>query len=70
MFFRSVARPADVRLEVFCLLGKRIRVLDRGFKSGGKLTVRFDATGLATGVYFYTLRTGDFSLTKKMVVLR
>jgi hypothetical protein len=33
-------------------------------------SVVFDAKGLATGVYFYTLVTGDKKITQKMVLLR
>lgn len=66
----TLPRPGDVRLEVFDLLGKRVRVLERGFKPIGEHEVTFDATGLPSGVYFYTLTAGDFAQTRKMVVVR
>jgi len=39
-------------------------------KSPGQYEVRFNAKGLASGVYFYQIRAGDFILTKKLVLLK
>ena len=66
----SLPNPSEIRIEVFDLLGKRVRMLEKGFKSSGEHEITFDATGLPSGVYFYTLSAGDFSQTRKMVVLR
>lgn len=66
----TLRHPSDIQLEVFDLLGNRVRVLENGFKSSGEHEITFDATGLPSGVYFYTLSAGDFTQTRKMVVLR
>lgn len=66
----SLPRPADVRLEVFDLLGKRLRVLEKGFKPAGEHEVTFDAGGLPSGLYFYTLTADNFTQTRKMVVVK
>lgn len=66
----TLSDPSDIRLEVFDLLGKRVRLLESGFKSIGEHVVTFDASGLGSGVYFYTLTAGDFSQTRKMVVVK
>ena len=39
-------------------------------KEEGSYQVEFDATGLPSGVYFYSLQTGDFINTRKMIILR
>lgn len=66
----TLPRAAEVRLEVFNVIGERVRVLENRTKPAGEYEVSFDATGLGSGIYFYTLRAGDFVTTKTMVVLR
>jgi len=57
-------------LRVYDLLGREVaqfvdEVQDAGFKS-----VEFDASGLASGVYFYRLVVGDYIAAKKLVVVK
>jgi hypothetical protein len=66
----ALAGPSEIRLEIFDVLGKRVRVVDHGHKSMGEYEIQFDATGLAPGTYFYSLSAGNFRQTKKMVLLR
>ena len=66
---------ADVRLEVFNLLGQRVRLLHDGPLPLGYHTVEWDGRSdpgneVASGVYFYRLGRDDVSLTKKMVLLK
>ena len=65
-----LARTGRVRLQIYNAFGERVAVLEDGIKSAGEYDVSFDATSLSSGVYFYSLTTGDFSQTKKMVLLR
>lgn len=66
----SLFRPSDVTLSVFDLLGRETRVLASGTKSAGRYEVTFDATNVTAGIYFYRLTTGDFTVTKTLVILR
>ena len=50
-----IPRSAFVTLEVFDLLGRSVRTLVNGEQGFGPHSVRFDASGLASGVYFYRL---------------
>ncbi len=59
-----------VTLKVYDVLGNEIMTLVNGEESAGKYKVEFDATGLPSGVYFYSLQTGDFINTRKMIILR
>lgn len=59
-----------VMLEVFNLLGQRVSVLINSEMEKGKHRISFNAEGLASGIYFYRLRAGGSSITKKMVVLK
>ncbi len=58
------------KLAVYDLLGREVSVLVDGWRVSGVYQAKFDATGLASGVYFYRLTAGDFAQTKKFVVLR
>ncbi len=57
-------------LTVFDLLGRDIATLVDDVKEPGTYLVRFDATGLATGVYHCRLKTGNTVLTRPMVLLK
>jgi hypothetical protein len=59
-----------VRLAVYDLLGREVTVLVDGKKAPGEYDVRFDATGLSSGMYLYRLTAGSFVQTMKMIVLR
>jgi hypothetical protein len=59
-----------VTLKVYDLLGREVATLVNERKAPGSYSVSFDASGLASGVYFYRLEAGNFMQTKKLIVLR
>ena len=59
-----------VTLSVFDLLGREIAVLESGFKTAGRHTVRFDGENLPSGVYFYRLRAGESLSQKRMILVK
>lgn len=59
-----------VSLKVYDILGNEIAVLVNDYKTAGKYEVDFNASNLVSGIYFYKLIAGDFSETRKMVLLR
>jgi hypothetical protein len=66
----SIARQSRVRLELFNLLGERLSVLVDEERPAGTYAERLDGTRLASGVYIYRLEAGDFTASKKLVLLR
>lgn len=66
----SLARTADARLAVYDLAGREVAVLAQGLQAAGAHTSRFDATGLASGVYIATLEAEGRSLATKLVLLK
>lgn len=66
----TLNRSADVRLEVHNSLGQKVELLVNELLESGNHSVEFDASGLATGVYFYTLSTPYFTQTKKMLLVK
>ena len=66
----SIPIPQRATLKIFDLLGREVRVLlDEVLKAGNHFVV-FDATTLASGVYFYQLRAGNQTQVRKMLLLR
>lgn len=59
-----------ITLMVFDALGREVTILQEGLKSAGVHTVDFDATGLASGIYFYKLTTSSGTEVKKMILLK
>jgi hypothetical protein len=67
----TLAEPSNVTLSVFNARGQLVERLMEGEQMDvGPHTVPFDANGLASGVYFYRLQTGEFTQMKKMVLLK
>jgi hypothetical protein len=59
-----------VKLTVYDLLGREVRVLVNEPLQAGYHRASFDATGLSSGVYFYRIQTGSFVDVKKLLLLR
>ena len=57
------------QLTIYDLLGREVAVLVDGVVAAGRHSVRFDGTGLASGVYIYRLESGGKVETRKMVLL-
>lgn len=66
----TLPKAAFVELSVYDLLGREVAVLEKGLKPAGKYKIPFNSTGLSSGVYFYSLRVGDATETKRMVLLK
>jgi hypothetical protein len=64
--------PADdhVSVRVFDMMGREVAVLVEGRQKAGSYEVRFDAQGLASGVYFCRLRAGAFVRARMMLLVR
>jgi hypothetical protein len=59
-----------VALLVYNVLGQRVAELVNEEKDAGHYEYRFNATGLASGVYLYRLQAGSFMQTRKLVVVK
>jgi hypothetical protein len=68
-------KDAVVTLEVYNVIGQKVRTLVQGFRPAGTHKVVWDGLNdlgesMTTGIYFYKLRAGDVVLTKKMALVR
>jgi hypothetical protein len=66
----ELAASSMVRLSVYDILGREVSILVNERKNAGTYEVKFDASGLASGVYFYRLQARDVQRTRKLVVLK
>ncbi len=61
---------AEVVLQVYDVLGRKVRTLTDNMEQAGTHEVSFDASDLASGVYFCRLKAGDYSAVKAMMLLK
>ncbi|MDA3862211.1 MAG: cellulase family glycosylhydrolase [Melioribacteraceae bacterium] len=62
--------PQNVTLQIYDILGSEIATLVNKKQAPGNYEVKFDASNLPTGIYFYKLQSGDFTQSKKMILLK
>lgn len=66
----SVATPGFVSLEIFDILGRDVATVVNDHLIAGTYHVPFEASGLASGLYFYQLRTAGVVLTRTMTLVK
>ena len=59
-----------ITLKVFDVLGREVATLVDEVKVAGEHSVTFDARNLPSGVYFYQMKSGTFSVTRKLVLMK
>ncbi len=67
---KNFSSQRTVQLKIYDVLGREIATLVNKKQTPGFYKVKFDASKLNSGVYFYTLRVGDFVSTKKMILMK
>lgn len=66
----SVAKAGMVTLKVYNTMGQEVASLVNEAKEIGSYEVNFNAANLSSGVYFYEINAGDFTSTKKMMLIK
>ena len=61
---------SEVTLKVYNVLGNEVATLVDEYKPAGSYETKFDASGLASGIYFYQLKAGTFVQTNKMAYVK
>ena len=61
---------SHVKLLIYDILGREIKTLVDKVKSPGKYKISWNASGLADGIYLYSLKAGNYSETKKLILLK
>lgn len=66
----SIPNAAQLALKVYNTLGQEVATLAEGHYSAGTYNAQWDASGLADGMYFYKLQTGNYTEVKKLILLK
>ncbi len=66
----AVPKAGNVELKVYDILGREVATLVNEVKQPGIYNVDFNASNFASGIYFYTMKSGDFTAVKKMVLVK
>lgn len=66
----DLPEQSNISLRVYDITGKLVANLVDGLKSAGSHQFSFDASGLASGIYFYELRTNEFSDIRKFTLIK
>ena len=66
----SLPEPANIELSVFNMLGQKAAVLADGYTRAGYHSVYWDASDIASGIYFYRLSSDKYNAVKRMVLLK
>jgi hypothetical protein len=66
----SIPKSEFVSLRVYDILGREVKALVSQNLTQGEYEVNFDASGLSSGMYYYSLRAGEYVSVKKMVLVK
>jgi hypothetical protein len=66
----GLPQRSQVTLSIFNTLGQQVALLQNGEQEVGYHEVRFEGSGLSSGVYFYRMQAGSFIETKKFLLVR
>jgi len=66
----SIPTTGLVKLKIFDILGKEVMTLVNEIKTAGDYGIDFDGRSLSSGIYFYKLEAGEFTATKKMMLVK
>ncbi len=66
----NLSEPSDVTVDIFDLLGRKVETLVEKRHKAGYHQTTWNADALPSGVYYYRVKAGDYSETKKMLLLK
>ena len=66
----SIPQSGLVTLKVYDVLGNEVKTLVCGVQAQGEHTINFNAGGLSSGIYFYTIKAGTYTQTRKMMLVK
>jgi hypothetical protein len=66
----NVPFTSNIRIVVYDILGNEIKTLMNEENIKGEYQLQFDAKGLSSGVYYYSIFANDFAQTKKMILIK
>jgi sialate O-acetylesterase len=59
-----------IELKIYSVTGQLIKTIKRRYQTAGEHELKWNAEGLPSGIYFYRIKAGEFSATKKLILLK
>jgi len=66
----SLPNASIVTIKLYDVLGREVKTLVNEYKAAGKYSYTLNALNLSAGIYFYSMKAGDFVETKKLILLK
>ena len=66
----EISKSGVIKLVVYDLLGRQVRVVENQWRVAGQHTIEFNASGMASGAYIYRLTVDNQELSRKMMYLK
>ena len=66
----ALPEAAQVQLNVYDIVGRKVATVFDGFRSAGSHQFTFDAANLSSGIYIYTLESANFMLSRKLTLIK
>jgi len=66
----DLPKQATVTITIFDVIGRQVAKLVNSEQPAGAYSVRWDATGFASGLYYYRIEAGDFASVRKLVLMK
>jgi hypothetical protein len=66
----DLPKDSRVTLKLFNILGQEVATLVNGEENAGYKSIEWNASGFASGVYFYRIQAGDYTATRKLLLLK
>jgi hypothetical protein len=66
----AVPERAEVTIQVYDVLGRRVATLVNGLKPAGRHNLQLDASRLSSGTYFYRMQADDYTETRRLVIVK
>jgi hypothetical protein len=66
----QVSKEGFVSIKVYDLIGREVATLVNEVKHAGSYWTEWNAVGMCSGIYFYTMQANSFSATRKMLLLK
>ncbi len=66
----EVVNPSEIRIEMYDMIGQKVRIQDEGFSYEGAYNVEFPVSDLESGMYLIIINTGDSQFASKVRVVK
>jgi len=66
----TLPEATDIQLTIFNIAGQKVATLFDGYKEAGSHSVTWDGSKYASGIYFYHIKAGEYTATRKMTLLK